>query len=629
LRTLFLLPAFGVLLLCLLCSALATGASPTIDVAAIKPGMKGYGLTVFRGVRPERFDVEVIDVLRSFRPDQDLILVRTPHPVLDKAIVVGGMSGSPVYLDGKLAGAYAYGWLFGKEPIAGVTPIKNMLTELVRPVDPSIWRLLDSRPRGSSALTRRERERAWHPRERDRPELAGLPPFLGRTRVGAFDALRAYADRYAPAQVEGAVRMARAVTPLMLSGLSEQAVAVLGSELERFGMVGLQAGGGGGGTPGAGAERFVDGGAIGVQLIRGDINATGIGTVTHVAGNRLIAFGHPMMNAGQPALPTATAKVLHVLASERRSFKIAEPIQPLGTLIHDRQAAIVIDTDLTADTVPLQIRVRGAEGAPRTLWNVEVASQRALTPMLSFAALFNAMSATAAETNDVVFTAKSRVKLGRHGTVEVVDQGYSPMGLANPMALSQLRLFDVLAVAYGNPFEPVRVEGIEIDLELRFERNYVRIVDAMVSSTEVDPGSDVNVYLTLRRYGEQEELRIVPVHVPHSAAGEKIEILFQPGDVVKPEQPVPDSVEQLLDDVQAGYPATTLVVSTKLPSTGLRLRGHVVDHLPGSALDMLKLTGEAEQPKSFVTHARKELPLQQVLVGAAGVKLEVRDEPLR
>ena len=93
---------------------LARGAGGTIAVADIKPGMKGYGLTVFRGTQPERFDVEVIDVLHNFRPDQDLILVRTHHPILEKALVVGGMSGSPIYFEGKLAGAYAYGWMFGK-----------------------------------------------------------------------------------------------------------------------------------------------------------------------------------------------------------------------------------------------------------------------------------------------------------------------------------------------------------------------------------------------------------------------------------------------------------------------------------------------------------------------------------
>ena len=123
-----------VLSLTLLGAAIALSTPGFIHVDEIKPGMKGYGLSVFRGTEPERFDVEVIDVLDNFRPDQDLILIRTPHPLLDRARGVAGMSGSPIYLDGRLAGAYAYGWSYGTDPVVGVTPIANMLAELERPV---------------------------------------------------------------------------------------------------------------------------------------------------------------------------------------------------------------------------------------------------------------------------------------------------------------------------------------------------------------------------------------------------------------------------------------------------------------------------------------------------------------
>src|SRR5215207_8372194 len=105
-----------------------------MPVSQVKRGMKGYGLTVFEGTRPERFDVEVIDVLKNFRPRQDLVLIKTQHPRLEVAKVVAGMSGSPIYLDGKMIGAYAYGWTFGSEPIAGVTPIGNMLDDMARPL---------------------------------------------------------------------------------------------------------------------------------------------------------------------------------------------------------------------------------------------------------------------------------------------------------------------------------------------------------------------------------------------------------------------------------------------------------------------------------------------------------------
>jgi len=618
---------------------LAHSASQTLDVAQVRPGMKGYGLTVFRGTQPERFDVEVIDVLHNFRPDQDLILIRTEHPILEKALTVGGMSGSPVYLEGKLVGAYAYGWLFGKEPIAGVTPIANMLAEMRRPIDPELWRALGTQPRALAGLGPRQHPKSTQRARARRPSsrrVAGLDDDLGLERRGALQPLRSYARARAPRALGDAAgaRLFEASTPLMLGGFDDRTTELLAQELSPFGLLPLQAGGGAR-KPAQGkgkarqAPRFVDGGAIGVSLLRGDINATAIGTVTHVAGQRLVAFGHPMMNAGQPALPTSTARVLHVLASERRSFKIAEPDEPLGTLIHDRQPAIVVDTSFEADTLPLTLRIHGVPGAPRTRWDVRVASQRMLTPMLTFSALVNALSVTAAERNDVVFEAHSKVELEGHGSIEVDDVGYSQGGVANPMALSQLRLFDVMGAAYGNPFEDVRVLGVEIDLTVRFGREVVTLVDAMVASKEVDPGSDVNVYLTLRRYGEPERMRIVRVPIPESAAGEKIELVFQPGPAVKLELPTPDDFVQVLDNVRTGYDARTLVVSTKLPSRGLRLRGHVVRDLPGSALDTLQLANESSPPAPFVTHTRRAIAMDEVLVGSARVKLEVRQEPLR
>jgi hypothetical protein len=620
---------------------LVQGAGGTIAVSELRPGMKGYGLTVFRGTQPERFDVEVIDVLDNFRPDQDLILVRTFHPVLDKAIVVGGMSGSPIYLDGKLAGAYAYGWLFGKEPVAGVTPIANMLAEMARPVDPAVWKALGTLPEQLGAAAPQAARRA-----RARP-LSGLAPYLGRERTDAFTPLRqhAAAQGYAAVEERAAARGAfaeagtrmpaliRATTPLMLSGLDERVTELLNGELERFGLVALQAGGGGRRrrVPGAreGKPQFVDGGSLGVQLIAGDISATAIGTVTHVSGDRLVGFGHPMMNAGQPALPTCTARVVHVFASEQRSFKIAESIAPLGTMIHDRQAGVVIDTRLQADTVPLRLRVHGVAGAPRSEWNMQLASQRMVTPLLTLSSLFNALSVTAAERSDVVFSAKTRVRVQGHGAVELLDFGYTPIGFSNPLALAQLRMFDVIAATYGNPFEDSRIEGIEVDLDVRFEHDVVTILDALVGSTEVDPDSDVNVYVTLRRFAQPEEVRIVPVHVPATAAGEKIEIAFEPGNHVQIERPEPTSLAQILDNVQMGYPATSMVVSTKLPGHGLRLRGHVVHGLPGSALDMLQLASDSARPQPFATQTRTELAMERIVLGSARVTLEVRREPLR
>lgn len=608
----------------------------TLLASQVKPGMKGYGLTVFRGQTPERFGVEVIDVLHNFRPSQDLILIRTFHPILDNAIVVGGMSGSPIYIDGKLIGAYAYGWSFGKDPVAGVTPIASMLAEIARPLDPRIWKSLGTMP----ALTGQAKRAPVASARSNAPRAASFATDrasaerLVTERTDAFSALRAHAAKLGMPATAGATRAAltQATTPLLVSGMTPSAVRMLARELEPFGIVPLEAGGGAspaaksGSTP---APRFVDGGAIGVQLIRGDINASAIGTVTHVAGDRLVAFGHPMLNAGQVGLPTSTSRVLHVLASQMRSFKIAEPIAPLGTLIHDRQAAIVIDQKLRADTVPVRVRIHGAPGMPRSEWNMEVASHRLLTPSLTFSAAYSALSATIADNADAVFRVTSKVFVEGHGEVETTDTGYASGGAADPMVLSRMRLFAVLGAAYGNPFEDARISRIELDFTIDFAHDVVTIVDAMVPSDEVDPGKPTHVYVTLRGWDEREEVKILSLPIPQSAAGETVEIAIEPGDAVQLEEPKPASLDDLLAAVSHGYPGTSLVMSARLPSQGVRLRGQLVRSLPGSALDTLQPVNAADRGATFPTLERTEVPLGRVVTGSVKIKLNVRREPRR
>ncbi len=616
---------FTLILSSLLATADAFGKdhSDYIDIDEIRPGMRGYGLTVFRGTQPERFEVEVIDVLCNFRPDQDLILIRSEHPVLKRATTVAGMSGSPIYLKGKLAGAYAYGWLFGKEPIAGVTPAAKMLAEIDRPIDPDIWRVMGNREKKRARLRKSQPDRAHR--------LAGLPPYWGTERRGALGTLREHAARLGiinkqtPALSNGLTPVA---TPLLMSGVADSVIDTLGPELERFGLIALQSGSGQqkpSGKKPSNKAGFVNGDAIGVQLIRGDISATAIGTVTHVADKRLVAFGHPMMNIGQIAWPTTTARVLHVLASERRSFKIAEAIAPLGTLIHDRQAAIVVDMGMRADTIPVTVRVHGVKGAPRTQWKMQIVSHRLITPVLTFAAIANALRATSSDRSHLVFTARSRVGIEGQGTLSVEDIGYSSTGIGNTLALSYLRLFDLMDAAYGNPFEESRINAIAVDLKLSFVRDVVTVIDISVPYEEVDPGSRVDVLVTLRRFGKPERTRTVSVFIPHSAAGEEIELLVEPGDQVAIEQPKPDNLSELLENVLEGYPSTALVVSTKLPSSGLKMRGHVVRQLPGSAYDTLQLVNQSERADSFATYRRKVVPLGQVVIGSARLKLKVRE----
>ncbi len=597
--------------LSLLGAAVGQSSPGFIHVDEIHRGMKGYGLSVFEGTEPERFDVEVIDVLHNFRPDQDMILIRTPHPLLNRARGVAGMSGSPIYLDGRLAGAYAYGWSQGTDPVVGVTPIRNMLAELGRPVR------LDMFP-GAKPLPSRPRAHTPSPPPRER--LAGLPPFVGEGEVTALSTIRALRERRATSTPVG---LERATTPIMLGGLHDSVAHMLARELEPLGLVATQAGTGG--RAAAAPARFEPGSAVAVQLARGDISVTGVGTITYVdRSGRTLAFGHPMMEAGATGLPTATARVLHVLVSEFRSFKIAEAARPLGALVQDRQPAIVIDPGIEPARVPVRVKINGAEGAPKTEWNVEVASHRILTPSIVFAVIANAVKSTAGDVADVIFRAKSEVGIDGHGTVSLDEQGYSPLGAASPAAFSQLRMFSLMEAAFANPFETSRLTSVDLELDLELSRDVYQISDASVAYDEVDPGEDVTVYVKLRRVDHPDTTRAVKVHIPIAAAGSTVRVAVSAGNQVALEQPRPGSFEDLIDQTKRRYPATSLVVALQMPSRGLRFEGHVVDSLPASALNSLQLVSSSKNSRPFVTQSRTEVELPQVVVGRATLALRVR-----
>ena len=602
-----------VLSLLVLGAAVAQSTPGFIHVDEIRPGMKGYGLSVFRGTEPERFDVEVIDVLRNFRPNQDLILIRTPHPLLDRARGVAGMSGSPIYLEGRLAGAYAYGWSSGTDPVVGVTPIANMLAELKRPVR------LDMFP-GAKPLPNGPRAESSH-RTPSNERFAGLPPFVGDHEVSALSAIHALQRQRA--NMLAPVGLHRAATPIMLGGLHDSVAHMLAEELEPLGFVATQSSVGGNSK--GGPTAFEPGGAVAVELARGDISMTGVGTVTYVGkGGRTLAFGHPMMEAGATGLPTATARVLHVLVSEVRSFKIAEAGQPLGALVQDRQPAIVIDPDIEPARIPVRVKVNGVEGAPKTEWRVDVASHRALTPSIVYAVIANAVKSTAGDVTDVIFRARSQVGIEGHGVISLDEQGFSPMGAASPAVFSQLRMFGLMEAAFANVFESSRVTSIDLELDLERSREVFQVSDATVAYDEVDPGEEVTIYVRLRRVDQPDTIRAVQVRIPTAAAGQTVRVAVAAGNKIAIEQPRPGSLGDLIEQAQRRYPATSLVVALQMPTRGLRFEGHVVDSLPASALNSLQLVSSTEDSRPFVTQSRTEIKLQQVVVGSANLALRVR-----
>jgi hypothetical protein len=416
-----------------------------------------------------------------------------------------------------------------------------------------------------------------------------------------------------------------ASTPMLVGGFDDASVQMLAQAYAPLGIEVLQAGGTGPATSTTPPPRFVDGGALAVTLARGDVSSTVIGTVTHVDGDHLVAFGHPMLEIGEVGYPTAVARVLHILSTVQRSFKIAEPIAPLGALVQDRQAAIVVDTSLQPAMIPVHLHLSGIPDTERHEWNFEIASHRSATSTLLSTSIQSAVKSVAGDADYVTFEATSRVRLeGVAQPVTAVDHGFSATGAHQTSALGQIRAFDFVEAAYANPFEETRLLEVDIELALTFEHRTADIVNVIVQSTEVDPGEDVPVDVVLRPYDGEERTVSMTVHVPESAAGDAISLLVQPGPQVELERAEARTLDDVLENIAHRYDTRSIVASLRLPGRGVRTPGHVATSLPLSVIDALQQTGDADRVREIASHVRTELPTEFVLDGAARIELTVR-----
>jgi hypothetical protein len=593
-----------------------TSRPDTLSVDQIRPGMKGYGLTVFEGTKPERFGVEVIDVIKNFRPRQDAILIKTLHPRLDVVNVVRGMSGSPIFIDGKMIGAYAYGWSFGKEPVAGVTPIHNMLEDLARPLPKSLfgWPLSPPPMPLSGA----------HPAaQRLEPADSSAHRYAGDPSEYRLDQHAEQLRQRGPFG-EGNPNGLRAVaTPLMLGGMGEVASAMARELLQPLGLEPLQGGGQAGIEPGA-PLHYEDGGAIAVNLISGDFNATGLGTVTRVEGDRLVAFGHPMMQGGVSALPTAVGRVLWFLASEASSFKLGMAVRPLGALVNDRQASIVVSESAKAPVIPVTFHIDGVPGAPYRDWSFEVAHEKFMTPTFLAMALGEALQATGAERQDVSWTAQSKVGIKGHGEVTLEDFGVSIGGTPDPREFVRSHLVSSVGAILNNPWEPAIVTSVSVRIKLAYAREIVRLREARAIETEVDAGQPVNILLTLIPFAGPAFTRTITVPVPKYLADSTLKLSIRPGHSVEREKATPETLDEFIANQEDPiYPPKAVVVSYSAGG-GVSFKGRVAENLPPGAIDSIRQRTASFSPEAFKSSRYHVVELENFMVGTDSVSVKVR-----
>jgi hypothetical protein len=617
--------------------AARAGAPEILPLSAVRPGMTGYGLTVFQGTEPERFSVRIIGVLRQHLPSMDIILVKSDDPRVVHTGIAAGMSGSPIYVDGKLVGALAYGWQFSKDAIGGVTPIEYILKELDRPRRSTTAAVSPAATGGAgpdsfvAAMPDRrmlramlgERENAADERS---PVLSRIlppgPPTIVAASASAF----------------GEPRLYRAALPLSVAGLSDRAVQALRDVFGPLGMVPLQTGGAGP-TPGTGRrgpERFEPGGALAVQLIRGDLSAAGTGTVTYVKGEQVAAFGHNMLNAGELAFPIATAEIFTILPSQISSFKMAAPLEEKGALLLDRQACIVGSTAEKAPTVAMQVSVRtsGASAAgaaaigrsPLTeqVFRTELASHRFLTGALAQSVVTSALQVGAPDVTDAVIAVRSRLQVAGFSPLEQTDYFYSASGISDRLVAGSTGMKQ-LADLLSNPFAPVKIERLDLQIDVSYRAELAEIVSAQVPGDELEPDTRPSLQVTLRPYGGAPYVRAIPIEVPRWLAGQSLKIEVAAGSTVKPEVAPPETLGDLVENLRKGYSARSLVVTLHTLDDGVMLRGRLVPNLPASVIATLRPSGQSKRGEPYKRVGRVVVDVGTVLSGKQELVVQVKD----
>ncbi len=591
-----------------LLAPLAARETATFPVSDVRPGMVASGVTVFEGARREPFTAHVLGVLRNaIGPRRHLILARLEGGPLAQTGVIAGMSGSPVFIDGRLVGAVAYSLgQFSREPIAGITPIDEMI-ELAGTAPA---------PGAPPAVPRVEAL----PLDAPLDEQALLADLAARTRGTDRFAERASDLRGDARLAELGLGLRRIATPLSLAGYSEAASAGLGAALGRLGLRAVSGFGGGQAPPDAPAGPLQGGDAVGVSLVGGDLAISATGTVTHVDGGRVYAFGHPLVNLGPVRLPMTRAWVHTVLPSLLDSFKIASPGAVVGTLDQDRSTAIAGTLGAGPRTIPVRVSLRNARGEDRR-FAFDVSENQTLTPTLTFFSLLSLFQSFEREAGGATYEVRGEVRVKDHGAFPVHDvfAGDAPGGSAAGYLVTPL------ALLARSDLQAIEVDGIDLDVTTAEQPRTITIERVWLDQPRVRPGDTVLARVSLRPWRGAAFVRDVPLRVPEQARGTLTLVVGDATRIAPYDQrdlrqaAQANDVRQLMQLFRGLRRNNVLYVRLLSTDAGVSVGGQALTALPPSVLSVV----EADRPGAGATS------LRQATAGAWDLTLDGAVQGLR
>jgi hypothetical protein len=469
-------------------AVIAQESRETLPLSQVRPGMQGYAYTIFAGDQVEKFDLEVIGVLDNFLgPKQSIILVQLKGPKVEHTGVVAGMSGSPVYLDGKLAGALSLKLgVFTKEPIGGVTPIQDVLNPPSQPVSTQAATQQIVLP--SEAATR-----------------TGLPS------SSALEPIE---------------------TPLVFSGFQPAALQQFANQIQGFGFVAAQ---GGTAAPRPEDGHLAAGDMAGMVLVQGDASINSACTVTAVQADRVYLCGHPFLSLGEVQLPMARSRVVTTLSSDLASTKIVNVGGSIGTITGDHLTAVTGRLGTPPAMIPLDLTLvtSDAGAAKQKSLHFEIVNHPKLTPLLVAITTFSGLTQNSLYGEGTTLHLSGEIRLQGHTPVQIENtfapgDSLSPDGL--PIAITMQNVFTRLFV---NTFEPAKVDRITLRVESVPGRKSFTIESAWLEKGEAAPGETLRVRVLLRPYRGAARVEETTVRVPDQVArGTSLRILVSDADLL-------------------------------------------------------------------------------------------------
>ncbi|OGD11089.1 MAG: hypothetical protein A2Y86_08415 [Candidatus Aminicenantes bacterium RBG_13_62_12] len=577
--------------------------TPILTLNEVKPGLLGKGRSVFQGSRVEEFDAEILGVLPNVLPKRSIILVRLKGQGLESSGIIQGMSGSPVYVDDKLVGAVAYGFSFSKEPIAGLTPIEEMLSL--------------SAPSESPPVSFASRQ---------------IP--VGKLDLEDFSAL--FADVFGerpPLEADG--RLLRPIgIPVVFRGLNVGASERYRAVLARMGFF-----------PVGAAQSVVPapvmpsapallraGDPVSIQLVGGDVDVSALGTVTHVDGSRVFAFGHPLYNLGPVEFPMAAAEILTVIPSLENSFKLGVPRSVVGTFVQDRSSGAYGELGRKPSLIPVNIKIGGGPFGARE-YRLQVVNDRILGPFFTSMTLGLILRDAERALGDLSLELKGNVFLENGQSVRLEDL-FSGNFDAAAGELANL----VLAVTYflsNNEFQSLKLFRLDLDIQASERVRANRLEKAVLDKYEAAPGEIISLRLFSRTHRGETDVQEIQIPAPNLPAGSEFQVII--GDSAAMQQVesgqyrgaefFPRSLGHLIRLLNNLRKNNRVYVKILSSQPGVFLKGEEMSNLPSTVKSLF--TSPRASASNAVeilrsTLAEYQLAVPFVFKGAARIPLTIK-----